>query len=230
LVESDVEGPVSCCAQKTSAVASKSRASASSGRSRSPAAGVSSRLSYYPDDSSLSDEGDGPVAGFSVPAGGRPAGDMASIFRWPQYAWYAAVNAVGDAVAMSSMLFAGSLSVSTHFSGLGSAELALAMLSSWAPVVVRRHFAARAAFTCKKSTALAAILRSRSPGSCVFQNIMDRVGELPEHIFERGGKVLNFDAAKAAVLASQVNCFSRCFAHRCQRRVPRADVENIQLF
>ena len=64
--------------------------------------------------------------------------------------------------------------ISTHFSGLGTVEVALAMLKAATQAALRSALVAEVTSSCEQSPALRTLLRRRSDG-CLFANVFDRI-------------------------------------------------------
>lgn len=162
----------------------------------------------------------GQVEGLASAPGPAAADEVQGIFMWPRDILLAAQQSLGD--VSQSLLYA-PLSMSTHFSGLGSAELAMAMVCSWARVLWGKPMRISHAYSCEKSTGLQAALQERQPGCCVFKDITRRLTDLPESLLK--SEELDFDAAKAAAMASRVAGYAPCATHRAECRVPRCDFD-----
>lgn len=145
--------------------------------------------------------------------------DVQGIFMWPRDAFRVATATLKNQHDPGSFLNR-PVVMATHFSGLGSAELSAHMLRSWSKAFRGRPLHLSIAYACEKAPSMQAVLKTRSPGTCVFKDITDRIVDLPREL--RAAKVVDFDAVKAIVMQSRVTDVAPCAAHgHCP--VPRAN-------
>ena len=71
--------------------------------------------------------------------------------------------------------------ISTHFSGLGTVEVALAMLKAASTAALRSSLIAEVTSSCEQSPALRILLSHRSDG-CIFANVFGRIENGEGHI------------------------------------------------
>ena len=141
--------------------------------------------------------------------------DVQSLFSWPRVALQTVLATLGLASLLESCLFDHpGARMSTHFSGLGSAEMAWRMVRSWARLTVGREVALTDGWACEKSKALQQLLRASS--TCVFTDILDR---LPDIV------TIDFQAAKEVVMRSRVLSYANCATHGSQCPVSRTAVD-----
>lgn len=144
--------------------------------------------------------------------------DVRSIFMWPR----AVLGFLGEGGTTKQTLLNEELTMSTHFSGLGSAELAAEMLRSWAQTLWHRPLSIRHGYACEKSACLRAVLAKRLPGSCIFKDILDRFLDVPESV--RKASAIDFTEVRDLVMTSRVAGHSTCAAHGGMCPVPRCDI------
>ena len=148
--------------------------------------------------------------------------DVQSLFSWPRVALETCLATAGLASLMESCLFdhPGAM-MSTHFSGLGSAEMAWRMVRSWAKLIVGREVALTDGWACEKSKALQQLLRASS--TCVFTDILDRLPDIGDEL--RKSITIDFQAAKEVVMRSRVLSYANCATHGSQCPVSRTAVD-----
>ena len=146
--------------------------------------------------------------------------EVQDIFLWPRDAFRAATATLKNPHDPGSFLNR-PVVMATQFSGLGSAELAANMLRSWSEVFRGRPLHLSIAYACEKSPSLQAVLKTRSPGMCVFKDITDRIVDMPPGLC--AAKVVDFDTVMAMMMQSRVTDMAPCATHgHCP--VPRANV------
>jgi hypothetical protein len=141
-------------------------------------------------------------------------GSMADCFKWPEVALKVLRETMGE--ELFCRLGSRRWAVSSHFSGLGTVEVALDMIRIAYPSIVRGRLDIEVVSSCEKSPQLRRVLAERS-GVCVFADILCRLHmeqldlefkELRQHISER-------PVANAA----------KCVAHHATCRIPGANVD-----
>ena len=160
--------------------------------------------------------------------------DAQALFSWPRIALIAAMAVAGENLWQASCLFA-AMRMSSHFSGLGAAEVALDMLRAWAGLVARMELGLSHGWTCEKVKALQRVLQDRVPGHCVFDDILDRLLDVGEDIRRltrprdrrtRTPKgALNFERVRSVIMTSRVSDHAQCVTHGCLCRVERVEVD-----
>jgi len=152
--------------------------------------------------------------------------DAQALFAWPRIALETAMAVVGEAGWSASCLFAKpALRVSSHFSGVGSAEISIQMLSSWSRHVGRMMpLALGQGWTCERAKGLQRLLQARVPGHCVFENVLDRLVDLDDAMRASTG-ALDFERTRSSVMASRVSSHAQCATHGCLCKVERADID-----
>ena len=159
----------------------------------------------------------------SLPAAVSQA-DVQSLFFWPRVALQTVLDILGLASLLESCLFEHpGARMSTHFSGLGSAEMAWRMVCSWARMIVRRDVALADGWACEKSRSLQQLLRDSHGSTCVFTDILDRLPDLDDEL--RNSSTIEFQTAKETVMRSRVVCHANCATHGCQCPVSRTEVD-----
>ena len=130
---------------------------------------------------------------------------------------------MGHGSLMESCLFAYPRArMSTHFSGLGSAETAWCMVPSWARTTVGREPALEDGWACEKSRSLQRLVLARDDVTCVFADILDRLPDVDDEL--RKSSTLDYHRAKAIVMQSRVLGHAHCATHGSQRPVSRIEV------
>jgi len=141
-------------------------------------------------------------------------------FLWAKRCWVGLKAVLGyDVVTRACRR---TMTMATHFSGLGSAELAVQMLGVWSQHALNVELDIRAGRACEKISAAQRILQARSPGCCVFQDILSRIDGLPADLVENG--LLDFERARDCVARAAVLPNGPCATHGGSCRVCRADL------
>lgn len=135
---------------------------------------------------------------------GPPARDLIDCFRWASDAM-AALSEV-DGMALHQRLAGRKWALSTHFSGMGTVDVALGMLRSAFSMVARGVLDASVAASCETSPSLQRALARRSSG-CVFKSVFDRLGAAAP-----GTDAIVAEAAE-------------CVQHGTSCRIPRATMD-----
>ena len=99
---------------------------------------------------------------------------LAEEFRWAFHTFHALVCLVGYGALQSSAV-AWTLACSTHFSGMGTVEVALSMLSVAATAVLGKPLQLLFLSACETNRKCQSLLQEMLPGCHVFNNILDRV-------------------------------------------------------
>lgn len=146
-----------------------------------------------------------------------PRADLPSAFRWAFTVLEALRDLVGVDVLGSSILTRAP-TVSTHFSGIGTAELASEFLAAAAAFVLGTSCRLQFVAACEKSHKRRRILAHVVPGtSCVFEDILARApvaAQLMAEAQTRG--VLDFGAAwKKLLQAGLGEAGGKCARHWC---------------
>ena len=145
------------------------------------------------------------------------ADDLTFCFTWARRLWLILLSLFGQPLVLLRF-FTVPLSVCTHFSGLGTVELALDMLAVQGTAILRAPFQVHAAYACDSSPSNQAVLRKRLRGGCVFNDIFDPLGGIEPDGFccndDAGRRVLCFDKAKNAIMRAPVLAVARCVAHK----------------
>ena len=100
------------------------------------------------------------------------ARSMAELFEWAHAAMSELVVRFGETAYQR--LAHRRWRISTHFSGLGTVEVALAMLKAASPATLRGVLIADVISSCELSPALRGVLGRRSHG-CLFANVFERI-------------------------------------------------------
>ena len=158
----------------------------------------------------------------------RPTGsDLAFSFSWASRLLDSLKRLFGEERAFSCLFGHVPLCFSTHFSGLGTAELAVQMLAAAGRRSFRAELRLQASFSCEISGACRAVLKERSPGRCVHANLLARFGHAPEAIVGRHVRAgrLNFRTCCDAMLRSPLSPASPCAEHGGACLFGRADID-----
>ena len=106
---------------------------------------------------------------------------------------------------------------SSHFSGLGSLEVALGMLRAAYPPVDRACLRATTLYACETAPSLRRLLGERTSG-CIFKDVLGRTKvDLKD--------CETFQAKVARLHSAQVSPTASCWMHGASCRVPVADVD-----
>ena len=138
------------------------------------------------------------------------AADFNFSFTWASRLWVALKGLFGED-RLVARLFSRERSISTHFSGLGTAELAMAMLAAAGNRIMRARLGFRAAFACESSPACRAILLERLSGACVYKDILGRF-QFDRSEYELDGN-LEYAAARNRLWRTVPTPGSPCAAH-----------------
>ena len=149
--------------------------------------------------------------------------DVQSMFFWPRVTLNVIAATLGHGSVLESCLFEHRRArMSTHFSGLGSAEMAWCMVRSWARMIFGRDPTLEDGWACERSRSLQQLLRERCNMTCVFQDIMDRLPDIDDKL--RLASTIDYPSAKAIVMQSRVVGHARCATHGGQCSVSRTEV------
>ena len=170
----------------------------------------------------------------------RIASDFAFSFSWPERVLSSLKRLFGEENVFSC-LFGATRSISTHFSGVGSAELAIQMLATAGRHLFRAELSLETVFSCDCSASCQAALKKRSPGKCIFANLLHRFGGggggsapaifgsegsapvlLAQHV--REGQ-LDFRACGKALLSSPLSEGSSCKVHGADCSFGHVDID-----
>ena len=158
----------------------------------------------------------------SLPVAASKA-DVKSLFSWPRVFLEATGAILGRAALFASCLFEYSgARMSTHFSGLGSAETAWRMVRSWARITAGRDLALQDGWACEKTKSLQRLLQAGDGPTCVFKNILDRLPDVDDEL--RNSSTLDYHTTKEAVMRSRVVGHASCATHGSQCPVSRTEV------
>ena len=158
----------------------------------------------------------------SLPVAASKA-DVKSLFSWPRVFLDAIGAILGQAALFASCLFEYSgARMSTHFSGLGSAETAWRMVRSWARITAGRDLALQDGWACEKTKSLQRLLQAGDGPTCVFKNILDRLPDVDDEL--RNSSTLDYHTTKEAVMRSRVVGHASCATHGSQCPVSRTEV------
>ena len=146
-----------------------------------------------------------------------PRADLPSAFRWAFTVLEAVRDHVGVDVLVSSILMRAP-TVSTHFSGIGTVELASEFLAAAAALVLGTSCRLQFVAACEKSHTCRRILAHMVPGTaCIFEDILARApvaAQLMAEAQTRG--MLDFDAAwKKLLQAGLGEVGGKCTQHCC---------------
>ena len=148
----------------------------------------------------------------TVPHEGWPlASDFTFSFTWAARLWVTLKNMLGEERILSQ-LFSVPRVMSTHFSGLGTAEAALAMLAAAGRDIMRAELTCRFVFACDTAPSCRWVLQQRLDGGCVYKDILDRfqTANLPGCV--RNG-ALDYVRAQSMLLTAPVTLGSPCSVH-----------------
>ena len=166
------------------------------------------------------DRGEGPRQTISIPA----CVDISPwdhCFHWAHRWWIGLYAVVGE----RNMCFPRRhLQVSSHFSGLGTVEVALAALRSAALSLSMPPPVARTVFACEIDRQCQHVLRQRVDGACIFRDILEEVSRPQTMQLCVTNGLLDFEAARQMLWAAPVSR-AYCVAHSLLCAVPRPDLD-----
>jgi hypothetical protein len=176
------------------------------------------RFAPESDDSNSEDEQPGIVLGGwpgdpSSSRPGAPLNGMPSCFRWASRLWVALKDVFGEERVLSRLFHDGlaPIQLSSHFSGLGTLEVALGQLAAAGRGVMRAQLGVRASYACEKSPYCQRVIGLRVD-NCLFADILDRLGGLEPSVLCPGGQ-LDYAKAAEAVKSAGVLAGGRCVTH-----------------
>lgn len=126
---------------------------------------------------------------------------LLSVFEWPLTVLKAIQSTLGLSKVASSLLVA-PLRVSTHFTGIGSAELAIQMLQSQCVAALGLRFQLTCKSACELRSPCRSILRNLFPDLDVYPNIFDKLSGV-EHTVSAGEVV--YQALRDKIMAGHVS-------------------------
>ena len=142
-------------------------------------------------------------------------------FEWASIAMQTVAQELGQ--EMHARLGRRPWTFCSHFSGLGSLEVALEMLQAAYPPVDRARLRVESRYACEVTPQLRRVLESRVSG-CVFKDVMGRMTGAVRH--PRGGfEGMSFDDKVEAFRGATVSPIAECSKHGILCRVPTADVD-----
>lgn len=134
---------------------------------------------------------------------GAPLNGMPSCFRWASRLWVALKYVFGEERVLARLFNdQAPIQLSSHFSGLGTLEVALGQLAMAGQRVMRAQLGVRASYACEKSPFCRRVIRLRTD-NCLFADILDRLGGLEPSTLCPGGRLdyaLAADTVKSAVV------------------------------
>lgn len=145
-----------------------------------------------------------------------------SPFTWPHVVLKTLLDTLGAQLLVSALATA-RICMSTHFSGLGTAELAASMITAWSRVIVPAGASISHGYACEWSRSARNVLHRRLPGVCVFTDIRSRIVNLTSEL--QAADEIDFEAAKRCVMNSDVGGHAHCAAHGVQCNVPHCDLD-----
>ena len=153
------------------------------------------------------------IVAAAIPILEPPAGgDMAFCFAWSFRLW-AALTAMFDAGWLLKQFCTCDMPMSSHFSGLGTAELALLMLASAGRGVLGFPLRFRIAFQCEIKRSLWPCLFARAPDACLFKSVLDRLEEVvPASLVDENG-LLDYERACATIMGATMCQRCHCVRH-----------------
>lgn len=132
-------------------------------------------------------------------------------FTWPARVLAALRHELGDNAILRGLCCPPQRKASTHFTGLGTAELAVDMLNFALAPALRAQGCLDFAFACERSLALRRVLLQRAPSRCCFADLASRFIGLEDTVSE--GR-LDFDRAVATVSRAGMMHAVPCETHR----------------
>lgn len=175
------------------------------------------RLVLESDDDNSEDEQPGFVLGGwpGAPSSwgpGAPLNGMESCFRWASRLWVALKDVFGEERVISRLFNRpAQIQLSSHFSGLGTLEVALGQLAAAGQAVMRAQLGVRASHACEKSPFCRKVIGLRTD-NCLFMDILDRLDCLKPSVLCPGGQ-LDYARAADAVKSAAVLAGGRCVTH-----------------
>ena len=135
----------------------------------------------------------------SIVEGAPRANDLTFSFTWAKRLFMVVKGIFGEDLILQRLCTHTRL-ISSHFSGLGTAELAINMLLPACDRVMRSKLLLRPAFACDISSGCRAVLQERLNGACVHKDLWDRFPgfDIGSHIH---GGTLDYDSACKAIMS-----------------------------
>ena len=146
-------------------------------------------------------------------------------FRWAHRLWAAVVGVVGLGEVMARFFSPTPIQVSSHFSGIGTVEAAMAMLAAAAKATFSSPLRFRSAFAVDASAACRKALVTRGACGCVFRDILDRLGPQARAAAAGDAGRLDYQAARRAIAQAPAEQAALCTAHGGQCVIPAVDVD-----
>jgi site-specific DNA-cytosine methylase len=151
----------------------------------------------------------GSLAGGLTPPG---AEHLASCFSWAAASLLTLARSIGQESIRESLL-GSAMVVSTHFSGVGTAELAITCLAAFAPNALGFPLRLTPSFACESNRVCQRLLAARSPSSaCLFIDILD-ISMNAKQIFTASSAVVDFHTVRAAIMQGPVTRNRPCVRH-----------------
>ncbi len=149
-----------------------------------------------------------------TPPGSAATADVATCFSWATVTLSFLARALGpERIRMS--LLAAPMAISTHFSGLGTVELAVTCLAAAAPEALGFPLQLTSSFACESDPACQHILSVRLPRTaCLFTNILHG-SRAATQVFEMAAPKarVDFPAARQAIMSEAVVLRRPCKRH-----------------
>ena len=148
------------------------------------------------------------AGGLTPPA----ATHLASCFSLASTAYSILARCIGHG-SLRGNLLADGMAVSTHFSGVGTAEIAIKRLAACAPQALGFPLRLTSAFACERSRGCQRILDSRlPPRACLFGDILD-ISPMAMQSFTASFVVVDFFSVRAAIMQGPVTRNRPCVRH-----------------
>ena len=144
-------------------------------------------------------------------------------FRWACRLFTSLRRLFGDDHVMSRV-FRIQRRVSSHFSGVGTVEIATRVLAAAAQKVFRAPLPFSVAFGCDVSPACRSVLNRRLPGVCIYKDIQHRLPHDFINTHVRDG-VLDYEGLCAALRCVAIARGAACGTHETTCAFGRVDVD-----
>ena len=146
---------------------------------------------------------------------GAPLNGMPSSFRWASRLWVALKHVFGEERVLARVFNSRApIQLSSHFSGLGTLEVALGQLAVAGQGVMRAQLGVCASYACEKSPLCRRVIMLRTD-NCLFADILDRLGGLEPSVLCPSGQ-LNYALAAETVKSAVVLAGGWCVTHRAR--------------
>ena len=151
-----------------------------------------------------------------------PCGDDKHCFSLHDRLWSALKAYFGEDRLVEAFSRPHGRRIGSYFSGMGSVEMALLMLSASIHIAIRSSLTLQAIFSCESSNTLQRLLLTRGDG-CVFTNILMHLDGVAQKVVV--GKKYDFDYIRELVFAAKTCMACPCKQHGGTCKVPAVDMD-----